>query len=79
VVNIYRVYKAVISVLVPIRRMVKLDHENEEMMIISSPVRLIVGGSARLVKLAVSHHRAISGSIVCRPRVRSMVQLCTRS
>jgi hypothetical protein len=67
VVNIYRVYKAVISVLVPIRRMVKLDHENEEVMIISSLIRLIVGGSARLVKLAESHHRAISGSIVCRP------------
>jgi hypothetical protein len=75
----YRVYKAVISVLVPIRRMVKLDHENEEVIIISSLIRLIVGGSARLVKLAVSHHRAISGSIVCRPRVRNMVRLCTRS
>jgi hypothetical protein len=79
VVSIYRVYKAVISVLAPIRRMVKLDHENEEVIIISSPIRLIVGGNARLVKLAVSHHRAISGSIVCRPRVRSMVWLCTRS
>jgi hypothetical protein len=75
----YRVYKAVMSVLVPIRRMVKLDHENEEVMIISSPIRLIVGGSARLVKLAMSHHRAINGSIVCRPRVRSMVRLCTHS
>jgi hypothetical protein len=60
-------YKAVMSVLAPIRRMVKLDHENEEVMIISSPIRLIVGGSARLVKLAVSHHRSINGSIVCRP------------
>jgi hypothetical protein len=73
----YRVYKAVMSVLVPVRRMVKLDHENEEVKIISSPIRLIVGGSVRLVKLAVSHHRAISGSIVCRPRVKSMVRLWT--
>ena len=68
-----------ISVLAPIKRMVKLDHENEEAIIISSPIRLIVGGNARLVRLAVSHHRAISGSIVCRPRARSMVRLCTRS
>jgi hypothetical protein len=64
VVNIYKVYRAVIRVLIPMRRMVKLDHENEEVIIISSPIRLIVGGSARLVRLAVSHHRAISGSIV---------------
>jgi hypothetical protein len=73
----YRVYKAVIGVLVPIRRMVKLDHENEQVMIISFLIRLIVGDSANLVKLAVSHHRAISRSIVRRPQVRSMVRLCT--
>jgi hypothetical protein len=75
----YRVYKAVMSLLAPISRMVKFDHENEEEMIISSPIRLIGGGGARLVKLAISHHMAINGSIVCRPRVRSMVRLCTRS
>jgi hypothetical protein len=75
----YRVYKAVMSVLALIRRMVKLERENEEVMIISSPIRLIVGGIARLVKLAMSHHRAINGSIVCKPRVKSMVRLCTRS
>jgi hypothetical protein len=63
----YRVYKAVMSVLTPIRRMVKLEHENEEVMIISSLIRLIVGGSVRLVKLAMSHHRAINGCIVHRP------------
>jgi hypothetical protein len=46
-------------------------------MIISFLIRLIVGDSANLVKLAVSHHRAISRSIVRRPQVRSMVRLCT--
>jgi hypothetical protein len=32
----YRVYKAVMSVLAPIRGMVKLDHENEECEALSS-------------------------------------------
>jgi hypothetical protein len=67
------------SVLAAMRRMVKLDHGNEEVMIISSLIRLIVGGSARLVKLAMSHHRGINGSIVCKPRAKSMAPLCTRS
>lgn len=41
-----------------------LDHKNNEVMIISSPIRLIVGGRARLVRLARIHMMAISGKIV---------------
>ena len=41
----------------------------------SSSIRLIVGGRARLVKLAKSHQVAISGRNVCRPRARSIVRL----
>lgn len=64
-----------IRTLVPIRMIVRLDHEKEAIMIRSSPSRLIVGGRARLVRLATSHHAAISGRIVCRPRASSMVRL----
>lgn len=61
--------------LAPIRVMVMLDHENEVITTSNSPIRLMVGGSARLVRLASSHHMAISGSRVCRPRVRIMIRL----
>lgn len=71
----YREYRAVIVMLIPIRMMVMLDHENEAITTNSSPTRLIVGGSARLVKLASSHHAAISGRSVCSPRARIIVRL----
>lgn len=58
------VYKEVIVMLVPNRIIVRLDHENSEVVIISSPMKLIVGGSARLAKLAIIHSTAISGKIV---------------
>ena len=45
----------------------------------SSPVKLIVGGRAKLVRLASSHQVAISGRSVCRPRARIMVRLWIRS
>lgn len=66
---------AVIIMLMPIRIMVMLDHENEAITTNNSPTRLIVGGKARLVKLASNHHAAISGSNVCRPRARIIVRL----
>ena len=39
----------------PRSRMEKFDHENDAIIIINSPNRLIVGGSARLARLAVNH------------------------
>lgn len=64
---------------VPIRIIVMLDHENDDITTNSSPTRLIVGGRAKLVRLANSHHIAISGRSVCSPRARIMVRLWVRS
>lgn len=47
--------------LIPIRIIVMLDHENEDITTNSSPIRLIVGGRARFVRLASSHQAAIRG------------------
>ena len=55
------------------------DHEKEAITTNSSPIRLIVGGRARFARLASSHQAAIRGRIVCRPRARIIVRLCTRS
>lgn len=75
VISIYREYRAVIVMLTPIKIMVILDHENEDITTNSSPTKLIVGGRARLVRLASNHHVAISGRSICRPRARIMVRL----
>lgn len=44
--------------------MVACDQENEAITTSSSPIRLIVGGRARLVRFAINHQKAISGSRV---------------
>lgn len=59
----------------PIRIIVILDHEKVDMTTNNSPIRLIVGGRARLVRLARSHHVAISGKNVCKPRAKIIVRL----
>lgn len=61
--------------LIPKRMIDGLDQENREVVIISSPIRLIVGGRARLAKLAMIHHVAISGNSICRPRAMIIVRL----
>lgn len=61
--------------LIPIRMMEKFDQENVDSTTNNSPIKLIDGGSARLVRLAMSHQAAISGRIVCRPRARINVRL----
>ena len=71
----YKEYKAVMIMFTPIRMIVILDHENEAIATNSSPTRLIVGGKARLVKLASNHHAAINGRSVCSPRARIIVRL----
>lgn len=55
-INIYREYKAVITIVIPIRIMVTFDHEKDDTTTNSSPISLIVGGRARFVRLASSHH-----------------------
>lgn len=63
----------------PVRMMVHQDQLNREVMIISSPMRLGRGGSAKLARLAMNHQAVISGRAVCRPRASSIVRLCVRS
>lgn len=74
-ISTYREDKAVITIFSPVRVIVMLDHEKVDITTNSSPIRLIVGGRARLVKLAKSHQVAISGRNVCRPQARIIVQL----
>ena len=59
----------------PFRIMVILDPENETAITKSSPIRLVVGGRARLVRLAVNHQKVISGSRIWSPRDNSIMRL----
>lgn len=72
-------YAAVSRVPRPVITMVSEDQLNVDVMIISSPVRLTVGGSAMFIRFVNSHHVVIRGRISCRPRARSNVRLCVRS
>ena len=64
---------------VPRRIMDGFDQENKEIVIISSPIKLIVGCRARLDKPAMIHHVAIRGKTVCRPRAMIIVRPWMRS
>lgn len=64
VIIIYIEYMPVIIMLIPMRIIERLDQENSDIVINSSPIRLIDGGRARLAKLAISHQVAISGKII---------------
>ena len=55
------------------------DQLNREVIIVSSPIRLIVGGMAILVKLIRSHQVDIKGRASCKPRTRRRVRVCVRS
>lgn len=68
-----------ISVPNPVSRMVHGDQLNRVVMIISSPIRLGRGGSARFARLAMNHQTAVSGKITCNPRARIIVRLWVRS
>lgn len=59
----------------PIRIIEGFDQENIDIIINNSPIRLISGGRARLARLAMSHHVAMSGKIICRPRAMIIVRL----
>lgn len=48
-------------------------------MIVSSPIRLGKGGSAKLAKFAKNHQVAVNGKIICSPRARIIVRLWVRS
>ena len=57
-------------VLNPRRVTDKLDQETVDITTNSSSVRLMVGGRARLVRLARSRQAAVSGRMVCNPRAQ---------
>lgn len=79
VITIYIVYIPVMIMFTAIRIMEGLDQENIDITMNSSPIRLISGGRAKLARLASSHHVAISGKIICRPRAIIIVRLWIRS
>lgn len=63
----------------PVNRIVMLDQLNSEVIMVNSPIRLMVGGRAMLVKLASNHHKLIRGSKSCIFRANSSVRLWVRS
>lgn len=52
-----------------------MDHENVAIAASSSPIRLIVGGKDKFVRLAKSHQVASSGRRICSPHASSIVRL----
>lgn len=68
-------YAAVRRVAVPVRMIVGGDQLKSVIIIVSSAIRFVVGGSAMFVRLANSHQVAIRGSRGCRPRVRIRIRL----
>lgn len=68
-----------ISVPIPVRRIVQGDQLNKVEIMVNSPIRFGSGGSAKLARLAMNHHTAVSGKIICSPRARIIVRLCVRS
>lgn len=68
-----------IKVPVPVRARVHGDQLNIAVIITSSPIKLGRGGSARFARLAVNHHVAVSGKIICSPRAKIIVRLWVRS
>lgn len=74
-ISMYREYRAVITIFIPIRIIVRFDHEKIDITTSSSPIKLIVGGRARFVRLASNHQVAISGRKICKPRARIIVRL----
>lgn len=79
IMSMYRVYEAVSRIAVPVRISVREDQLNRAITMVSSAIRLVVGGSAMFVRLARSHQMAISGSSGCSPRVSSRIRLWVRS
>lgn len=74
-----KVYEAVNKVAIPVRMIVGEDQLNSAIIMVSSAIRFVVGGSAMFVRLASSHQVAISGRRGWRPRVSRRIRLCVRS
>ena len=63
----------------PVKIIVGEDQLKRATIIVSSAIRLVVGGRAMLVKLASNHHTDINGRRGWTPRVRIRMRLCVRS
>ena len=61
--SVYREYKAVITILIPMRIMVVFDHERGDNTVYNSPVRLIVGGRAKSGRHTRNHHVAVNEGV----------------
>ena len=59
----------------PVGILVIFDQENGTSIPKSFPTRFMVGGRARLVRLAVNHQKVISGSRIWSPRDNSIMRL----
>lgn len=68
-------YKKLIRMLIPNRIIEGFDHENSEVVIINSLIRLIVGRRARFARLAIIHQAAIMGNTICSPQAIIIVRL----
>lgn len=66
----YNEYRAVIIKLIPIKIIEMFDQDNVDITRNNSPIKLIDGGNANLVRLAISHQAAISGRIVLGPGLK---------
>lgn len=64
IISMYIEYKAVITISIPIRIKVIYDHDKDDISTNNSPVRLIVEGKAKFVRLASNYHVAINRIIV---------------
>lgn len=77
--SINKVYAAVNRVAVPVRIIVGGDQLNRVIIMVSSAIRFVVGGSAMFERLASSHQVAMRGRRGWRPRVRRRIRLWVRS
>lgn len=72
-------YEAVNRIAAPVRMSVSEDQLKSAITIVSSAMRLIVGGRAMFARLARSHHVAMRGRRGCKPRANRRIRLWVRS
>lgn len=63
----------------PSRMMVGGHQLNMDEMIISSPVKFMLGGVAIFIRFAASHQAVIIGRMLWNPRVSMRIRVCVRS
>lgn len=79
VMSMCRVYEAVSRIAAPVRISVREDQLKRAITMVSSAMRLVVGGRAMFVRFASSHQVAMRGRRGWSPRARSRIRLWVRS